>query len=102
MASRTLGRFFFAAAFAKRVVVPPLSGLLLAFGLRRLASGVLLSQQQLAQYLQVAAQDAQAHVAFVAAFAFVAAALLAVATLQGADRRFHAGMVDRKSTRLNS
>ena len=31
-----------------------------AFGLGRLTSGVLLSQQQLAQHLQVAAQDAQA------------------------------------------
>ena len=34
--------------------------------------GFILGQEQLAQYLQVAAQDAQPHVAFVAKFALVA------------------------------
>ena len=59
----------------------PLASLLFALGLGCLTSSVHLGQQQLSQHLQVAAQDAQADVAFVAAFALIAATLLAVATL---------------------
>src|ERR1700736_4846296 len=73
--------------------VPALAGLALAFGLGGLAIRLFLGQQQLAQGLQVASQDAQAHVTLVTPFAPIAATLQTVAGLQGTDRRLHARMM---------
>src|SRR5262249_48547301 len=70
-----------------------LTGLLLAFGLGSLASGIVLSQEQFGQDVQIAAQDAQANVTLVAPRALVATTLLAIAGLQGTDRRFHPRML---------
>src|SRR5262245_52436827 len=58
-----------------------LTGLLLAFGLGGLASVIVLSQEQFAQDVQIAAQDAQANVTLVAPLALVATTLLAIAGL---------------------
>src|SRR4051812_38829201 len=58
-----------------------LTGLLLAFGLGCLAGGIVLSQEELAQHVQIAAQDAQPHVPLVAPLALVATTLLAIAGL---------------------
>ena len=71
----------------------PLTGLLLAFGLGSLASGIVLSQEQFAQDVQIATQDAQANVTLVAPLALVATTLLAIAGLEGTDRRFHPGVL---------
>ena len=70
----------------------PLTGLL-AFGFGGRAIGRVSSQQQLAQGLEIASQDAQGHVTFEAALTAVAAAFLTVARLQGADARLDARMM---------
>ena len=63
-----------------------LTSVTLAFALGGLAIRSVLSQQQLAQGLEVAAQDAEGHVTFVATFATIATTLQAVASWQRADR----------------
>ena len=74
-------------AVAVNIIAQPiLAGFLFALGLGGLALGVVLGQEQLAQDLEIAAQHAQANVTLVAFVALVAAALLAIARLQGTDR----------------
>ena len=58
-----------------------LTGLLLAFGLGGLAGGIVLSQEEFPQHVQIAAQDAQANVPLVAPLALVSTTLLAIASL---------------------
>src|ERR1700730_4471963 len=64
----------------------PLLARFFSLGPGRLAIRFVLGQQQLAQYLQVAAQDPQTHVTLEALFALVAATLQTVPGLQGFDR----------------
>src|ERR1700691_4902001 len=71
---------------------PLLARLFFASGLSGLKLGVVLSQEQLAQHLQIATEDTQAYIALVAEFALVATAFLAIAGLQGADGRLNPGM----------
>src|SRR5689334_18497936 len=71
----------------------PLTRFTFAFGFRGLAIGSVSSQQQLAQGLKIAPQDAQGHVTFEAALAAIAAPFQTVARLQGADRRLDARMM---------
>ena len=70
-------------------------------GLRRLAVVRFLSQQHLAQHMQVPPQHAQPDVAFVAPFGSIPATFQAVAALQGVDGRFDAGVMLPGTTKLH-
>ena len=76
--------WFVAAALARDTLTFALGGLAI-----RLVAG----DEQLAQSLEIAPQDAQGYVTLVAAHAAVPATLLAVAGLERAERRFHARMI---------
>ena len=82
MAAETLAAWAAGGCFFRLVA----SAGFLALGLRRLAIGFVLGQQELAEHLQVAAQNAQTDVTLEAPFALVTAMLLTVAALQGVDR----------------
>ena len=71
----------------------PLTSFTFAFGFSGLAIGGLASQEQLAQGLKIAPQDAQSHVTLEAALAAVAASFQTVARLQGTDPRLDARMI---------
>ncbi len=82
------GRIFCATALILSlfVVCRLLPSRTFAFGLGGLAIRFVSGQQQLAQGLEIAPQDAQTNVTLVSRLAAIPATLQAVAGLQGADR----------------